>query len=327
MWNEPATSYRNADEIYDEPTSTYRNADKGRDGIMKDVHEVPTTSGRVRLLDVYEFRQKHGYFSIFVSIVQTLILIIMMCQCGVAPIQINPMVGPYPDALSYWGAKNAVLILEDGEYWRLLSANMLHAGVIHLIGNVSVQIEMGAFFEREWGSGVWLIVYLASALGSSVLSTCALPGMISVGSSGAVMGLFGAKLSEIFCRACESRLSVQEKVGHAVRMEQLSGTVVCIIIVMLFSFIPYVDWAAHVGGLLSGMAIGLTMFSCSIATICWRILWFIAGLILTVILFTSLFMYMFNSVEPIEALRDVCGYYQQFFEDYECHCMKGEQNE
>jgi membrane associated rhomboid family serine protease len=318
--------------MWSEPTTTYRNADERRDGIMKDYgrdgndkKEVPT-SGTVRLLDVYEFRQKYGYFSIVFSVVQTLILIAMMLQCGVAPLQINPMVGPYPDALSYWGAKNAVLILEDGEHWRLLSANMLHAGIIHLIGNVSVQVEMGAFFEREWGSGVWLIVYLAGALGSSVLSTCALPGLISVGSSGAVMALFGAKLSEIFCRSCESRLSVQEKVGHAVRMEQLSGTVICIIIVMLFSFIPYVDWAAHVGGLLSGMAIGLTIFSCYTATICWRVIWFVVGFALTVAYFAVTFLYMYNRVTPNEALRDVCGYYQQYFEDYECHCMMEEQN-
>jgi hypothetical protein len=140
------------------------------------------------------------------------------------------------------------------------------------------------------------------------------------------MGLFGAKLSEIFCRACESRLSVQEKVGQAVRMEQLSGTVICIIIVMLFSFVPYVDWAAHVGGLLSGMAIGLTIFSCYTATICWRIIWFVVGLALTVVYFTVTFMYLYNKVEPNEALRDVCGYYQQYFEDYECHCMLEEQN-
>ena len=50
------------------------------------------------------------------------------------------------------------------------------------------------------------------------------------------------------------------------------------------------------------------------------------GLALSVVYFTFTFMYIYNRVEPNEALRDVCGYYQQYFEDYECHCMMEEQN-
>ena len=41
-----------------------------------------------------------------------------------------------------------------------------------------------------------------------------MPNNISVGSSGAVMGLFGAKLAEVFCRACESDKTQQGRVGH-----------------------------------------------------------------------------------------------------------------
>lgn len=151
--------------------------------------------------EVYHVKQRHGYFSILFSIAQTLVLICMMWQCGIAPININPMVGPYPDALSYWGGKNTVLIVEDNEYWRLMTPILLHAGVIHLFCNISVQLETGAFFEREWGSFTWLTVYLVSALGSSILSCVSMPNSISVGSSGAVMGLFGAKLSEVNSKA------------------------------------------------------------------------------------------------------------------------------
>eukprot|EP00957_Ditylum_brightwellii_P066412 5042069-Ditylum_brightwellii.AAC.1 len=114
----------------------------------------------------------------------------MMIQCGVSPLEINPMLGPYPDALSYWG------------------------GILHLVCNIAVQLESGAFFEREWGSGVWFVIYITSAVGSSILSTCAMPNSISVGSSGAVMGLFGGKLAEVFCRAYESRNTKQGRIGH-----------------------------------------------------------------------------------------------------------------
>ena len=46
--------------------------------------------------EVYLVKQNYGYCSIGFSIVQTVILIIMMIECGVAPMNINPMVGPYP---------------------------------------------------------------------------------------------------------------------------------------------------------------------------------------------------------------------------------------
>lgn len=116
---------------------------------------------------------------------------------------------------------------------------MLHAGIIHLLCNIAVQIETGAFFEREWGSFNWLVVYLTSAVGSSILSTIVMPNAVSVGSSGAVMGLFGAKVAEVLCRACERDKTAQQRLGHQVRKEQCLGVFCSVVIVLLFSFIPY----------------------------------------------------------------------------------------
>lgn len=271
--------------------------------------------------DVYIVKQKHGYCSIFFSLVQTLVLICMVWQCGLAPMNINPMVGPFPDALSYWGGKNTVLIVEDGEYWRLLTPILLHAGIIHLFCNVSVQLETGAFFEREWGSFTWLSVYIVSALGSSILSCDSMPNSISVGSSGAVMGLFGAKLSEVFCRACEVRRTAQDELAHEVRMEQLGGVLCSVTVVGIFSFIPYVDWAAHLGGLLAGQTIGLVLFSRKIRSRRWAFFWCIVGLVITLFSFMVSIFYMLNYVEAEPDLRDVCEYYKRYFEDYECNCQ------
>lgn len=46
--------------------------------------------------EVYIVKQEYGYFSYLFGLVQTVILIIMMWQCRVAPLNINPMIGPYP---------------------------------------------------------------------------------------------------------------------------------------------------------------------------------------------------------------------------------------
>ena len=121
------------------------------------------------------YKQRYAPFSSAFILVQCIILPVMMWQCGVAPLDINPMIGPYPDALNYWGAKNAVLIVEDGEAYRLVTPIVLHAGVIHLMGNVMVQADVGNRWEKEWGSLVWMIVYMGSAVGSSIVSTCFMP--------------------------------------------------------------------------------------------------------------------------------------------------------
>jgi membrane associated rhomboid family serine protease len=189
--------------------------------------------------EIYIVKQRFGYFSIFFAIIQVIVLGLMMWQCGVAPLNINPMFGPYPDAFSEWGGKNSILIVDDGEWWRLLTPILLHAGLIHLFCNVAVQLELGVFFEREWGSMTWLIIYLTSAVGSSVLSVITMPDAVSVGSSGAVMGLFGGKIAEIICRCCEKKTTAQDRVAHQVRKEQCMGVTCSVVVVLAFSFIPY----------------------------------------------------------------------------------------
>jgi membrane associated rhomboid family serine protease len=275
--------------------------------------------------EIYIVRQQYGYCSIFFSAVQTVVLALMMWRCGVAPLALNPMVGPYPDALSEWGGKNSVLILEDGETYRLLTPIFLHAGVVHLVGNVAVQLETGLFFEREWGSIRWLTVYLVSAVGSTILSVIAMPNAVSVGSSGAVMGLFGGKLAEVVLRFFERRRTRQDEVAHQVRKEQCCVVTASVVLVMLFSFIPFVDWAAHLGGLAAGFLCGIAVFSLDIEHCAWKIFWLVVGIAVTVSTFVAALTYMYSgNIETIDELRDVCGYYKENYQDYQCNCMRAE---
>lgn len=59
--------------------------------------------------DVYIVKQRHGYFSWLFSLAQTIILSVMMWQCGVAPLNINPMIGPYPDVSRMFDANYRIL--------------------------------------------------------------------------------------------------------------------------------------------------------------------------------------------------------------------------
>jgi hypothetical protein len=87
-----------------------------------------------------------------------------------------------------------------------------------------------------------------------------------------------------------------------------------------------VDWAAHLGGLLAGFCVGMIVFSLDILKQVWKLFWLLMGISLTVVYFAVTLQHMYSGeIDPAEELRDVCGYYQQYFEDYECNCMLEEQ--
>lgn len=82
------------------------------------------------------------------------------------------------------------------------------------LSNLTVQLEVGSFFEREWGTPTWFLIYTTGSMGATLLSACVHPNTISVGSSGAAMALLGAKCSEVLCKAREEVFSIQDKLGH-----------------------------------------------------------------------------------------------------------------
>jgi phosphotransferase system glucose/maltose/N-acetylglucosamine-specific IIC component len=83
-----------------------------------------------------------------------------------------------------------------------------------------------------------------------------------------------------------------------------------------------VDWAAHMGGLAAGFCIGVVLFALELRKLVWKIVWLAIGVVITAIYFSVTFTEMYSgNVDPPEELRDVCDYYKQYFDDYECKCM------
>jgi membrane associated rhomboid family serine protease len=130
--------------------------------------------------------------------------------------------------------------LSQGEWWRLITAAFLHGGVLHLLFNMYALYLFGPQLEAAFGHVRFAVLYLLSALGGSAVSYLfANPVQPSLGASGAVFGILGATLV------------VSRRLRYDVR-----GVTVLIGINLALGFvIEGIDWRAHLGGLLTGMAV------------------------------------------------------------------------
>ena len=136
--------------------------------------------------------------------------------------------------------------VRDGEWWRLCACTFLHGGVLHVGLNLLVLGMLGRSLERFIGTSRFVCIYFAAALAGSVTSSLFVVGQ-SVGASGAIWGLLGADAAMAFY---PRPLLPPVLVGMARR------TVVVILALLLInSFNPHVDLAAHVGGGSMGAAV------------------------------------------------------------------------
>ncbi|MBS1795098.1 MAG: rhomboid family intramembrane serine protease [Acidobacteria bacterium] len=78
-----------------------------------------------------------------------------------------------------------------GDFWRILTGAALHGGLIHLAFNCYAFYVFGRLIETLSNRAHLAIVFLLSAVGGGILSLIFLPGGISVGASGGIVGLLG----------------------------------------------------------------------------------------------------------------------------------------
>jgi membrane associated rhomboid family serine protease len=148
--------------------------------------------------------------------------------------------------LTLLGAQINELVV-DGQWWRVLTATMLHAGIAHLAFNGYALYVLGPQLERGVGSAAFAALYVASGIAGGVAFLVGVPSGVAVGASGAIFGLFGAYLAA----AWVNRDSAAGRAG----LSQL-GTLLLINLALPL-FIPGIAWQAHVGGLVTGFGIGL----------------------------------------------------------------------
>lgn len=143
---------------------------------------------------------------------------------------------------------------KDGEWWRLGSAMFLHFGLAHLGMNMWALWDAGRLVERLYGGWRFLAVYAGSGLAGNLLSLIAQGDRaVSGGASGAIFGVFGALLAWLW----RERHHV-----HPTDFRWLfGGAAIFSAITIAFGLsIQGIDNAAHIGGLISGALIGISLF-------------------------------------------------------------------
>ena len=91
------------------------------------------------------------------------------------------------------GALIPVLVLQDGQWWRIISGAFLHGGLLHIGVNMLSLWFLGRFIESALGPWRMLLVYMVSLIASGLgVVYFSDPQIATVGASGAIFGLFGA---------------------------------------------------------------------------------------------------------------------------------------
>jgi membrane associated rhomboid family serine protease len=136
--------------------------------------------------------------------------------------------------------------LDQGEWWRLITAAFLHANLFHLGMNMVVLWIVGAPVEQAIGRGRFLALYLVSGLAGSAGALLLSPDAITVGASGAIFGILGAAL-------------VLESQRNYVLGGQAFG-LIAFNLIITFAFSTHISIGGHLGGLAGG---GLSMLALS----------------------------------------------------------------
>ena len=154
------------------------------------------------------------------------------------------------NVLAKFGANN-ILLIKNGEIYRLLTCAFLHVGLIHLVVNMYSLRVIGPSVEGLIGKGKFVFIYLISAISASLMSLVFVDSnIVSVGASGAIFGLMGALLYFGY----HYRLYLNDAIKTQI--------IPVIVFNLLIGFmISGIDNGAHIGGLIGGylatMAIGI----------------------------------------------------------------------
>lgn len=146
-----------------------------------------------------------------------------------------------------FGGADSVAILQDGQWWRLVTANFLHMSVLHFSMNAIGCWLVGRVVEELFGFERTLFVFLLTGVVGFLASSLwpLREHALAAGASGSVFGWIGA----IAAHGYRYRGHIASRIKGLVFGWAIFGVVVAV-------FVPHTDNVAHVAGLLCGLGLG-----------------------------------------------------------------------
>jgi rhomboid protease GluP len=142
------------------------------------------------------------------------------------------------------GASFGPAIFYENEWWRLVTAMFLHAGLLHIGFNMMALMQLGPPLEEVYGSARYLFFYVVTGAFGFLVSSAT--GHFSLGASGALLGLVGLLLA------------ITTKRGGTYMREMRSRLITDVVILFALGFSGFMamDNFAHGGGLAAGFLLG-----------------------------------------------------------------------
>jgi len=140
------------------------------------------------------------------------------------------------------GAKYGPLMVA-GQWWRLVTAVFLHAGLLHIVLNLWCLFDLGPAVESLFSTAKFIFFYLVAGVAGFVVSFLWSPYGVSIGASGAILGLIGVLIGASMHHG---------GLGREMRSQLWRW----VLYILIFGLFFATDNAAHIGGLGAGFLFG-----------------------------------------------------------------------
>lgn len=189
-----------------------------------------------------------------------------------------------------YGAGFGPFTFELGEWWRLVTPIFLHGGLLHIVFNTMVLLQLGPLVEEEYGTERFVLVYLVTGITGNLASQF-LGRRPTVGASSAILGLMGLLLVYGFRRGGVFGQNLRSAIGRYA------------IYIFVFSLLPGVDFLSHAGGFAGGCLLGLVVPPGPFRNRATALLWEGLALVSVVVLLAAFYMMATRGDDALRLLR------------------------
>ncbi|WOO34509.1 rhomboid family intramembrane serine protease [Anaerocolumna sp. AGMB13020] len=237
--------------IYENQRNDFLGIKKDLEELLFSAYEPDSSAHRNPEQEVYN-RKNDGsnHISKFLSPCNTIIVILNVFVFLMIEFILPTRTG---NRLFKEGALSWMEVIDNREYYRLITYMFLHSGISHLGNNMILLLFIGDNLERAVGKWKYILIYTLSGIlagGTSILYNLFKYNLIvSVGASGAIFGVVGAMAYIVAV--------------NKGRLENISSRqIIFFAILSLYGGMTSqgVDNSAHIGGLISGVLLAVLLY-------------------------------------------------------------------